>query len=468
MTQAREFIETKMRDAGLAEPAIKAFLHNHDVVASGAKTLVPESDIEPVTELPGLAQMEIDTDTSLLEQTVVIKLNGGQGTGMGLHKAKSLLRVRGDDCFLDLIARQVLHLREIHGPGLRFLLMDSFSTSEDTRLFLQRYPDFGDPESWELMQNQAPKLLTSDLSPAGDGANPSLEWCPPGHGDLYPAIAGSGWLDRLLADGVRYAFVSNSDNLGATLDPQILTYFAREDLSFLMEATARTEADRKGGHLARHRESGRLVLRESAQCPDDDLDNFQNTERHRFFNTNNLWIRLDRLVETMKANDGVLPLPVMCNHKTLDPRDPSTPEVYHLETAMGAGISCFDRAGALNVPRTRFAPVKTTEDLLVLRSDASVLTDDYRIKLHPDRKGKPPVVRLDGGYYKMIDRFEALTAGTSPSLIRADRFEVVGPVRLDNQSVIEGSVVVRNASSDPLRLPVRTYRDEDVELKKNR
>jgi UDP-N-acetylglucosamine pyrophosphorylase len=58
----------------------------------------------------------------------------------------------------------------------------------------------------------------STLAPAEWSVNKHLEWCPPGHGDLYTALYGSGKLDELLADGVKYMFVSNSDNLGATLD----------------------------------------------------------------------------------------------------------------------------------------------------------------------------------------------------------------------------------------------------------
>ena len=66
---------------------------------------------------------------SLLQHTVMLKLNGGLGTGMGLEKAKSLLPISGDDTFLDLIAKQVLHMRQASGGSLAFLLMNSFSTS---------------------------------------------------------------------------------------------------------------------------------------------------------------------------------------------------------------------------------------------------------------------------------------------------------------------------------------------------
>ena len=127
-----------------------------------------------------------------------------------------------------------------------------------------------------------------------------------------------------------------------------------------MEVADRTAADRKGGHLAQRLSDGRLVLRESAQCPDADMDAFQDIERHRYFNTNNLWIHLPSLRECLAEHDGVMGLPMIRNSKTLDPRDASSPKVYQLETAMGAAIAAFESAGALRVPRS---PVRAGQDV---------------------------------------------------------------------------------------------------------
>ena len=99
------------------------------------------------------------------------------------------------------------------------------------------------------MQNKVPKIDVKSLAPIDWPPNPSLEWCPPGHGDIYPSLLGSELLDELLNEGKNFLFVSNSDNLGATLDLRLLDFFARSGAPFLMEVTARTAADRKGGHL---------------------------------------------------------------------------------------------------------------------------------------------------------------------------------------------------------------------------
>merc|ERR1712190_675490 len=135
---------------------------------------------------------------------------------------------------------------------------------------------------------------------------------------------------------------------------------------------------------------------------------FQDTTKYGFFNTNNLWVDLEALKAQFEKHGGSLPLPVMKNSKTVDPRDKASTKVLQLETAMGAAIECFEGATALVIPRSRFAPVKTTNDLFALRSDAYVLTKDFRIELHGDRQGVPPDVKLDGRY-KFVDAMETLT-----------------------------------------------------------
>merc|ERR1719472_245753 len=181
-----------------------------------------------------------------------------------------------------------------------------------------------------------------------------------------------------------------------------------------MECAQRTEADKKGGHLANGSQG--LLLRESAQCPDEDEKAFQDVSKHRFFNTNNLWVNLPALKATFEKFNGILPLPVIKNGKTVDPRDKASTKVLQLETAMGAAIACFEGARAILIPRTRFAPVKTTNDMLALMSDAYIVTNDYRMILAPARNGTPPNVKLDGKY-KFVDALNKLVPSGPPSLI---------------------------------------------------
>lgn len=449
-----ELFDEKMRAAGVSDACVAAFRRSYDLLLAGGAEHVGEDLIEPVA---GLAEAPAGGggDDSLLGRAAVVKLNGGLGTGMGLDRAKSLIEVKPGVAFLDLIARQAASQR---GRGhAHFLLMDSFNTSADCRAHLGEGGPLGVPEAWELMQNQVPKVDAATMGPVSWPKDPRLEWCPPGHGDIYPALAGSGWLDRLWSEGIRYLFVSNADNLGATPDLGLLGLFSDSGAPFMMEVARRTESDRKGGHLCRRRADGRLCLREVAQCHAEDMEAFQDIGRHSFFNTNNLWLRLDA-VRGLLAGGGAVPLPVIINRKTVDPRDAGSTPVIQLETAMGAAIECFPDSLAVVVPRTRFAPVKTTADLLVLRSDAFRVTDDGRVEAA--FCGEPPHVSLDPAHYKALADFERMFPAGAPSLRRCRSLRVEGPVRFAAGVVIEGDVTVR--AGGPAELRGGTYRDAEV------
>jgi UTP--glucose-1-phosphate uridylyltransferase len=456
-------IRQKMQENGVMHSAILAFVRACQLMASGQSGLIPESKITPAQSVVDYRELDHSNafDPSLLAKTVVIKLNGGLGTSMGLEKVKSLLEVRPGVAFLDLMARQILSLRSDTGAQVRFLLMNSKSSSDDTQSYLsEAVPEIGDPSELEILQNWAPKLVRETLEPVSYPDNPELEWCPPGHADVYPTLEGSGWLDRLLADGVKYAFISNSDNLGAVLDPTLLSYFAKGDVPFLMEVTRRTEADKKGGHLATRKGDGRLILREVAQCPNADLTSFQDVERHQFFNTNNIWVNLEKLKTVMSVTGGVLELPVIRNAKTVDPRDSSSAAIFQLEQAMGSAIECFDGAAAVNVPRSRFAPVKGTSDLFALRSDAYQIGEDGRVQLADSRDGKPPVVNFSSDY-KLVDALEGLGR---PSLVEADVLEISGPVKFAEGVVIRGKVTISNDSSEVKIIAPGVYSDQMLSL----
>lgn len=466
MHAALESALEKLRRDG-ATPALEsAFSRAFARVAAGESGLISESELEPVETLPTLADAARcrDAGRRALAHTVILKLNGGLGTGMGLDKAKSLLPVKNGHTFLGLIARQILHLRQSLGIPLPLLLMNSFSTESDTLAALTAYPELSrQPTPLSFRQNRIPKLRADTLAPVEWPADPEKEWCPPGHGDIYAALAGSGTLDRLLAAGIRYAFVSNADNLGAGLDADILGFLVESGAPFLMEATARTEADRKGGHVGRRRGGG-LLLRESAQCPPDEMALFQNVNRHRYFNTNNLWIDLRALADFMHRTGGPPDLPVIVNRKTVDPKDPASTPVVQLETAMGAALGELPGARAIEVPRSRFAPVKTTDDLLALWSDAYQLGDDARLSLDPLRNGKPPAVKLDSRFYKRWPDFAARFPNGAPSLLNCEALEVEGDVRFGSNVCINGRVRLIHSGPQPAAVANRTFTNETAEI----
>jgi UTP--glucose-1-phosphate uridylyltransferase len=429
----------KMRAEGLPEIAIEAFAQYEQRLRQGELGTLPEEEIEPLDSLPD-AETLPEPEPGALNRAVVLKLNGGLGTSMGMTRAKSLLEVKDGLSFLDIIVRQVLHLRERHSARIPLVLMNSFATREDSLAALERYPELASDVPLDFVQGRVPKLLADSLEPVSWPDEPDLEWAPPGHGDVYTSLVTSGMLDALLEHEYEYLFMSNSDNLGAALEPRILGWFARERLPFLSEATDRTEGDRKGGHLARRRGDG-LVLREIAQTPDEDLEAFQDITRHRFFNCNNVWVNLSMLERTLRERDGVLGLPMIVNRKNVDPTDSSSPEVIQLETAMGAAIDAFEGAAAVRVPRARFTPVKTTNDLLAIRSDAYQPEDDWTVRLAPERDERPPLVDLDSEHFKLLADFERRFGGPL-SLVECERLAVKGDVSFGRDVTVRGSVTV--------------------------
>jgi UTP--glucose-1-phosphate uridylyltransferase len=444
----------KLARAGQPRLLIDVFHRHYERLRAGETGKVSAAEIDPVADVPDAATLARHRQAGLaaLDRAVVVKLNGGLGTTMGLTRAKSLLPVKGELTFLDIIVRQVLHLRGTHRVRLPLVLMNSFRTRDDSARVLARYPDLASGVPADFLQHKVPRILAADSSPVSWPREPEYEWCPPGHGDIYAALQTSGVLATLLDAGIRWAFVSNADNLGAVMDPDILGWIASERVPFVMEVCERSGADRKGGHLAR-RKDGRLMLREFSQCPDDEIQSFQDIARYRYFNTNSLWIDLHALADVLQATSGIIHLPLIVNRKPVDPDDPSSPQVIQLETAMGAGIALFEGARALHVSRARFVPVKSTSDLLALWSDAYELTDDFRIVVSPRRQAGDLVVDLDPTYFRQVGDLRARFAAGAPSLVRARRLVVRGDVRFGGGVVVEGEVEVTQSGPEPLLVP---------------
>jgi UTP--glucose-1-phosphate uridylyltransferase len=429
----------KMRDAGISGPAIDNFSHYWHLCAAGATGMIAESSIRPLADVDKLTEIEVSEPDALaaIQATAIIKLNGGLGTSMGLDGAKTLLEVRDGKNFLDLIVAQVQHARQSYGARLPLVVMDSFRTHQETLAYLSEYPDLAvDGLPLDFLQNAEPKILADGLGPVSWPADPSLEWCPPGHGDLYPALLGSGVLDSLLEAGFRYACVANGDNLGAAPDATLAGWFAGTGAPYAAEICPRTANDLKGGHLAVRISDGQLILRETAQTPAGDLRYFTDEHRHRYFHTNNLWLDLEQLRAILGDRHGVLGLPLIRNSKTVDPTDPTSPAVIQLESAMGAAIEVFPGATAIVVPRDRFLPVKTTNELMLLRSDVFELGADGRLRA---ATAIPEVVL--GAQYRLVGDFDRLVP-VVPSLKHASALRVQGQWCFDTPAEVVGEVAL--------------------------
>ncbi len=422
-----------MQEADLPELITNIFLSYMRNLEAGHTGFIKEEDITPPEDNKLIHYDSLNNKSSQNNsKLVVIKLNGGLGTSMGLEKAKSLLRVKNDLSFLDIIAKQMLELRKKTASKIPLIFMNSFSTNSDTNNYLQKYPElnlFQVPLSFT--QNKYPRIRQADLLPYQDPNDEKQNWNPPGHGDIYPAMAISGVLDKLLENGIQYAFVSNSDNLGAVVDSSILNYIVDNNIPFLMEVCARSPIDNKGGHLAQDK-TGKLLLREIAQCPQTELDRFQDINHYRYFNTNNLWIDLRLLKQQLEKDSFILPC-------IINPKEVNGTKVYQIETAMGTAISKFTDSKALIVPRSRFVPVKKSCDLLTIWSDAYTLSDDFVISLSPKAK-QIPIVDLDDRYYKTISQLEQHFQSGAPSLVNCEELLVSGDISFGKDVSCEGKV----------------------------
>ncbi len=431
----------KMEAAGVDPLAIDVFADCYRRVEGGDSGMVDEAGIRPL-QMDALDHRRVSQELArrALAGTVVLKLNGGLGTSMGISGAKSLLPVRDGLSFLDVIARQVLSIRARYGVRLPLLLMNSFRTRTGSLAALRAYPGLPSDLPLDLLQNKEPKLLAEDLTPVSWPTQPDLEWCPPGHGDLYPAMYAAGLLSAMLDGGYSQVFVSNADNLGAVPSAAVAGWFAQSGAPFAVEAVRRTPSDRKGGHFAVRKRDSRIVLRETAQTPPQDLEALSDLTRHRFASTNNVWFDVAALQALLETQHGVLRLPLILNRKTVDPTDPDTPQVIQIETAVGAAIELFTEATTIEVRRDRFIPVKSTNDLLVLRSDCYRLDDDAVLHQIPR---EIPFVDL-GPSYRLVGQLDARFPHGVPSLSAASSLVVRGDwtfgssVRVVGRASVEG------------------------------
>lgn len=449
-----------MLDEKLPQLCIDVFLSQYDKMIAGEESVIREDRVRAVSDVVDLKSLPDfgAKGEAVLNQAVMIKLNGGLGTGMGLEKAKSLLKAKQGLSFLEIIIEQVIAQRNSFNSDLPLVFMNSFSTEADTCEVLDKFPELLQGQKgvpFTFIQNKVPKIFADNKQPAQWPNDPSKMWCPPGHGDIYTALQISGVLDELLNQGIKYAFISNSDNLGANMDLSVLGYFAEQGASFMMEVADRTEADRKGGHLAKSIDGG-LLLRESAQCHADDVADFQDITKYKYFNTNNLWVRLDKLKDLLDETNGIVDLPLIQNKKTIDPRDPESPQVIQMETAMGSVIASFKDSIAIRIPKARFVPIKTTNELLGLWSNAFILDEKKLVAINPERQVGYIVVSLDSKYYKNIDDLEAHFPEGVPDLLECAKLTISGDVKFGANVKLIGNVVITNDSDTQLVIAAGT------------
>ncbi|KAL6940992.1 UTP-glucose-1-phosphate uridylyltransferase [Hanseniaspora opuntiae] len=424
----KRYIQTKDKKSEVSWEEIKSPTHNE------------------VVDYNELSDKELNA-TQILSKLAVLKLNGGLGTSMGCVGPKSVIEVRDGNSFLDLSVKQIEFLNTKYQSNVPLLLMNSFNTNKDTQQIIKKYSN-SNCKIRSFNQSKFPRVYKDSLLPVATDMDAELDaWYPPGHGDLFESLYNSGELDELINNGVEVLFVSNGDNLGATVDLNILNYMLETGSEYIMELTDKTRADVKGGTLIT--KNGKVELLEVAQVPKEHIDDFKNIRKFKYFNTNNLWINLKAmksLILEHKLNMEIIP-----NVKSVVRNGHEIP-VLQLETAVGAAIRFFSNAHGVVVPRSRFLPVKTCSDLLLVKSNLFNLQNECSLTLTPERFfGGNPLIKL-GSHFKKLKDFQERIPHI-PKIVELDHLTISGNVYLGKNVQMKGTVIIVCSEGERIDIP---------------
>lgn len=391
------------------------------------------------------SSLKEDDSNINLNKLAVLKLNGGLGTSMGCVGPKSVIEVREGQSFLDLSVRQIEFLNKKFDCDVPLLLMNSFNTDRDTELIVKKYQSHRISIK-TFNQSRYPRIFKDNLLPVPKHYNDQLDaWYPPGHGDLFESLVSSGVLDSLIDEGKEILFVSNGDNLGATVDSKILNHMIETGSEYIMELTDKTRADVKGGTLIDY--DGQIRLLEIAQVPKDHVEEFKSIKKFKNFNTNNLWINLKAIKRLVESNS--LQMEIIPNQKSITVGN-SDMSVIQLETAVGAAIRYFNNAHGVVVPRSRFLPVKTCSDLLLVKSDLFNLQHGTLV-MDNSRFGGAPLIKL-GSHFKKVSNFQQRIPHM-PKIIELDHLTVTGNVFFGKGIQLKGTVIIVCSDGQRIDIP---------------
>eukprot|EP00096_Caligus_rogercresseyi_P010438 TRINITY_DN3808_c0_g1_i1.p1 TRINITY_DN3808_c0_g1~~TRINITY_DN3808_c0_g1_i1.p1 ORF type:complete len:506 (+),score=135.43 TRINITY_DN3808_c0_g1_i1:150-1667(+) len=386
------------------------------------------------------------TIQSMLSKLVVIKLNGGLGTSMGCKGPKSVISVRNDLTFLDLTVQQIEYLNKTYDVDVPLILMNSFNTDQDTHKLIKKYAGIN-VKILTFNQSRYPRIHKESLMPIATDIRTEAfmeAWYPPGHGDFYQSFSNSGLLDKLIEDGKEFCFLSNIDNMGATVDLGILNLCLNENREFVMEVTDKTRADVKGGTLIQY--EGKLRLLEVAQVPKSHTEDFKSVKKFNVFNTNNLWMSLPAIKRVISTQS--LDMEVIVNPKSMD----GGLNVVQLETAVGAAMKCFESAIGINVPRSRFLPVKKCSDLLLIMSNLYTMSNGSLV-MSPERMfATTPLIKLGDNHFKKVSEFNQRFASI-PDVLELDHLTVSGNVNFGKGVSIRGTVIIIANHGERIDIP---------------
>ncbi|XP_054815270.1 UTP--glucose-1-phosphate uridylyltransferase-like isoform X2 [Prosopis cineraria] len=385
----------------------------------GELAVVPYADITLVSE-------DIEETKKLLDKLVVVKLNAGLGTKMmGLDIPKSTVNVSDGLTFLDLIINQIETLNSKYECGVPLVLLNTSDIHDNTLKILEKYST-SSINIQAFKQDQGSEVILS-----GDHLGKG-EVCPFENGGAFLSLAESGTLDLLLTQGKEYILVINSDNVATVIDPSILNYLLNNKIDCCIEVTQGHSSDF-------HSQLRNFKLQEIARNPDKQMK-----DQFKLIDTTNMWVNLraiKRLVDTDKLK---------YNNQSVSKENDIDQSLLQ-KTAAGSTIQFFERAIGVSVPESRYLPLNTTTDLLLIQSD--LYTSKEGVLTRNPNRADPidPEIHLGPEFEKVGDfqsRFKSI-----PSIVGLDSLTVTGDVWFGDNITLKGVVTIAAKPGMKLEIP---------------
>ncbi|CAI4064416.1 hypothetical protein SUVZ_08G0350 [Saccharomyces uvarum] len=380
-------------------------------------------------------------DHALLSKLATLKLNGKADSVIG--KESPLFEVKNGKCSLDIIVQQTQNLNTSFNCDVPLIFMTSLETEPQISNFLKESYTCSKVEWKTIVHSSFPAIDKDTLLPAVFQINVCEEdlWYPCGSGNLIDTLYFSGELDNLIVQGKEVLFVSDLDNLGAIVDLNILSYMITNEIDYLVEVVERTANDSNTGVLATYESKLRLVdykclSRESAR-------------KCKTVNTNNIWINLRKLKNLIESDS--LNLPICSSETKMIIHNSPLMEILHLQTNLGDCIDFFSNSQIIKVPRNRFLPLATCEDLFLLNSNLYDLDTSGSLNLYPLRFELLPSIKL-GDEFANYETFK-IGIPDIPNILELDHLTVMGNVFFGYKIILRGTVVIICDEDDVIIIP---------------
>ncbi|XVF56735.1 hypothetical protein PTKIN_Ptkin06aG0144200 [Pterospermum kingtungense] len=366
--------------------------------------VIPYDNLAPISG-------DIAENKQLLDKLVVVKFNGASGKNMGFSGPKSLIEVKNGSTSLDLIVNQIQSLNSKYGSNVPLLLMNSRRTHNDSLKVLDKYSS----SMVEIHPFSQGEQTQQELSANEEGED---EWYSSDHGAQFLSLLNSGTLDLLLSQGKEYALVINPDNVAAVVDPKILNHLTQNSIEYCMEVTPTTSTGLM--NFMASSLQGKFKLEDFTSNPTQSL-----VKKFKFIDTRNMWIDL-KAIKRLIDNNAL--------------------KLDELST-----LKLFEKSIGITIPQSRFLPLNSTSDLLLLQSDLYTFAEGALV--HNELRTSPtnPSISLGAEFEKISDfksRFKSI-----PSIVRLDSLEVTGDVWFGADIALKGRVVIAAEPGVTLRIP---------------